>query len=55
MKENLNSKKGSPGTYEKRLYMNEQTLEKTEGFLRLHHDIQSLYAAILGRKELGYD
>ena len=31
----------------KRLYMNEQTLEKTEGFKRLKQDIQSLYNALL--------
>ena len=31
----------------KRLYMNELTLEKTEGFERLRHDIQSLYTILL--------
>ena len=30
----------------KRLYMNEQTLEKTAGFEKLRNDIQSLYALI---------
>ena len=31
----------------KRLYMNEYTLEKTEGFERLKQDIQSLYRYLL--------
>lgn len=31
----------------KRLYMNEQTLEKTEGFERLKQDIQALYTDVL--------
>ena len=31
----------------KRLYMNEQTLEKTEGFERLKQDIQALYLQLL--------
>ena len=31
----------------KRLYMNEQTLEKTDGFDRLKADIQSLYDKLL--------
>ena len=31
----------------KRLYMNEQNLEKTAGFFRLEHDIQSLYNVLL--------
>jgi N-formylglutamate amidohydrolase len=31
----------------KRLYMNEQTLEKTYGFDRLKADIQSLYGKLL--------
>lgn len=32
----------------KRCYMNEQTLEKTEGFVRLQEAIRSLYEKILG-------
>ena len=31
----------------KRLYMNEDTLEKTEGFLKLRQNIQSLYSILL--------
>jgi N-formylglutamate amidohydrolase len=31
----------------KRLYMNEETLEKTDGFMRLREDIQSLYKILL--------
>ena len=31
----------------KRLYMNEQNLEKTTGFSRLEHDIQSMYNVLL--------
>jgi len=31
----------------KRLYMNEETLEKTDGFLQLHNDIQGLYKMLL--------
>jgi len=31
----------------KQLYMNEETLEKTAGFLRLHNDIQGLYDMLL--------
>ena len=31
----------------KRLYMNEETLEKTDGFMRLRDDIQSLYKILL--------
>jgi len=31
----------------KQLYMNEETLEKTNGFLRLHNDIQGLYDMLL--------
>lgn len=31
----------------KRLYMNEQTLEKIDCFYKLKHDIQSLYNLLL--------
>jgi N-formylglutamate amidohydrolase len=31
----------------KRLYMDEQTLEKAEGFEKLKQDIQSLYGTLL--------
>jgi len=31
----------------KKLYMSEETLEKTDGFLRLHNDIQELYTRLL--------
>ena len=31
----------------KRCYMNEQTLEKTEGFARLRYEIEGLYSHIL--------
>jgi N-formylglutamate amidohydrolase len=34
----------------KRLYMNEQTLEKTDGFDKLRHDIQALYTEALLKK-----
>jgi N-formylglutamate amidohydrolase len=33
----------------KRLYMNEQTLEKSDSFYKLKHDIQSLYDVLLKR------
>ena len=35
----------------KRLYMDEQTLEKTEGFVKLRQDIQSLYHILLSNNE----
>ncbi len=35
----------------KRLYMDEQTLEKTDGFDRLKADIQSLYEKLLQRSK----
>jgi N-formylglutamate amidohydrolase len=31
----------------KRLYMKEETLEKTDGFMRLKDEIQSLYKILL--------
>jgi N-formylglutamate amidohydrolase len=31
----------------KRLYMDEQTLEKTEGFDKLRNEIQSLYRILI--------
>ena len=34
----------------KRLYMNESTLEKTEGFTKLHNEIQALYKKLLIQK-----
>lgn len=34
----------------KRLYMNEETLEKTEGFARLQEDIQSVYGLLMPRE-----
>ena len=39
----------------KRLYMNEQTLEKTDGFYQLKADIQSLYDIILQDVKINQD
>ena len=34
----------------KKLYMDEKTLEKSDGFYRLKHDIQSLYDVLLEKQ-----